>query len=242
LVLKNWNGINRRPVLDIRLVNKTDNKTISKKVQETVNETVTETVINTVNDTVNESEEYILTVDEQDREIGYMEKLKVHQLGLLHRAFSVMVFNPKGEVLLQKRATLKYHSPGLWSNTCCSHQREGESLVDAVSRRLQDELGFLCECKEIFQFKYQVKFDNGLTEYEIDHVFFGQFNGEVIPNRDEVEEIKWVNMDDLKNEMKEYPERFTYWFQILMDQPQMLREDNYNECIKQTCCDRRGTQ
>lgn len=170
----------------------------------------------------NKESEYILTVDAQDREMGYMEKLEVHRQGILHRAFSLMVFNDKGKILLQKRARNKYHSPGLWSNACCSHQRTGESLIEAVNRRVREELGFTCPCKEVFCFPYQVKFDNGLMEYEIDHVFFGYYNGKVIPNRDEVEEIRWVSRDNLNKEMKKYPEKFTYWFRELMNQPEML--------------------
>ncbi len=173
----------------------------------------------------NEVSEFIITVDEQDSETGTMEKVEVHRQGILHRAFSVIIFNHKGEMLLQKRAKMKYHSPGLWSNTCCSHQRVGETLKEAVSRRIQEELGFTCECKEVFQFKYRVEFDNGLIENEIDHVFWGYYNGIVIPKKDEVEEIQWVNPDKLSKDMKEHPETFTYWFRILMDQPEMLSLD-----------------
>ena len=169
--------------------------------------------------------EYIITVDEQDREIGSIEKLEAHRLGVLHRAFSILVFNKKGELLLQRRAKHKYHTPGLWSNTCCSHQRVGETLEKAVSRRLQDELGFTCECKEVHQFKYRVKFDNGLIEHEIDHVFVGEYDGEVIPNNEEVDEIRWVNLDALREEMKEQPEEFTYWFKELMEQLDQLSEN-----------------
>lgn len=165
--------------------------------------------------------EYILTVDEQDRETGYMEKIDVHKKGVLHRAFSVMIFNSEGEVLLQKRAGMKYHSPGLWTNSCCSHQREGEALTEAVSRRLNEELGITCECREAFKFMYRVEFDNGLIEHEIDHVFIGKYDGNVSPNEDEVEEIRWVTQDKLNKEICEHPEGFTYWFQILMKQPEM---------------------
>ena len=166
-------------------------------------------------------DEYILTVDDRDIETGYMEKMEVHQKGILHRAFSVMLFNNEGEVLLQKRAKKKYHSPGLWTNCCCSHQREGETLEEAVSRRLKDELGIKCECREVFKFMYRAEFENGLVEHEIDHVFFGQYNGKVFPNVDEVEEIRWVSLDKLGEEMSDHPENFTYWFQILMKQPEM---------------------
>lgn len=165
--------------------------------------------------------EYILTVDEQDRETGYMEKMEVHKKGVLHRAFSVLIFNNEGEVLLQKRAKMKYHSPGLWTNSCCSHQREGETLTEAVKRRIKEELGIMCHIQEIFKFKYLVEFDNGLIEHELDHVFIGLYNGNVFPDEDEVEEIRWVSLDKLNKEMKEHPEEFTYWFKILMKQPEM---------------------
>jgi len=166
--------------------------------------------------------EYILTVDEQDREKGYMEKMEVHEKGILHRAFSVMIFNHKGEVLLQKRAQSKYHSAGLWTNSCCSHQREGETLSEAVSRRIRDELGISCACKEAFTFKYRVEFENGLIEHEIDHVFVGRYDGKIFPNKDEIEEIRWVSPEKLRMEMTEHTEAFTYWFRILMKQPEML--------------------
>lgn len=175
--------------------------------------------------------EYILTLDEQDREKGYMEKMEVHQKGILHRAFSVMIFNNKGEVLLQKRAKGKYHSPGLWTNSCCSHQREGETLTEAVSRRIRQELGIECDCKEVFNFKYRVEFDNGLIEHELDHVFIGYYNGKVFPDEDEIEEIRWISLDKLNKEMMEHPEDFTYWFKILMKQPkkQLILEDNQED-------------
>lgn len=163
--------------------------------------------------------EYIITVDEKDRETGAIEKLEAHRRGILHRAFSVMIFNKEGEILLQKRAKLKYHSPGLWSNACCSHQRVGESLDEAVSRRLNEELGFTCDCKEVFQFRYHVEFDNGLIEHELDHVYFGYFNGKVFPNKDEIEEIMWIKPDKLNKDMMEHPTNYTYWFKVLMEQP-----------------------
>jgi len=165
--------------------------------------------------------EYILTVDEQDRETGYMEKMEVHKRGVLHRAFSVMIFNNKGEVLLQKRAKEKYHSPGLWTNSCCSHQRQGEALTEAVARRIREELGISCDCMEAFKFNYLAQFDNGLIEHEIDHVFIGHYNGNVFPNKDEVEEIRWISLDKLYKEINEHPEDFTYWFKILMKQKKM---------------------
>lgn len=165
--------------------------------------------------------EYILTVDEQDRETGFMEKMEVHEKGILHRAFSLMIFNDKGEVLLQKRAKEKYHSPGLWTNSCCSHQRQGETLEEAVARRTKEELGITCDFKEVFKFKYRAEFDNSLTEHEIDHVFIGHYNGNIFPNQEEVEEIRWISLDKLNKEMTDHPDNFTYWFKILMKQPQM---------------------
>ncbi len=167
-----------------------------------------------------ESED-IITVDDMDRETGHMEKLEVHKRGILHRAFSVMIFNHEGEVLLQKRAKEKYHSPGLWSNACCSHQRVGETLAEAVSRGLLEELGIICHCREVFQFQYRVEFDNSLIEHEIDHVFFDQYDGKVLPNKEEVEEIQWIELDKLSEDMKEHPERYTYWFRIMMEQTEI---------------------
>jgi len=155
--------------------------------------------------------ELILLVDRNDNESGYGEKLQVHRDGLLHRAFSIFIFNQKGEVLIQKRHSGKYHSPGLWSNTCCSHQKAGETLEQAVHSRLKHEMGFDTELHEVFSFIYRVEFDNGLTENEFDHVFFGHYNGPVSPEPSEVDEYRWVSMDELKDEMKLHPENFTYW-------------------------------
>lgn len=161
--------------------------------------------------------EYIITVDEQDRETGYIEKLEAHKKGVLHRAFSILVFNKKGELLLQKRNKDKYHSPGLWTNTCCSHQRVGEQLSEAVTRRLMEEMGFVCELEELFHFIYKTQFDDGLIEYELDHVFVGQYDEEIAINEEEVEEYKWVIPSQLQEDIKNNPENYTYWFKILMD-------------------------
>ena len=142
--------------------------------------------------------EYILTVDEKDNVTGKGEKMKVHREGKLHRAFSIFVFNSKSELLLQKRAKSKYHSGGLWTNTCCSHQRDGETLEKAVHRRLKEEMGFDCELKEVFTFTYRVKFDDGLIENEYDHVFFGKFDGKPEPNPEEVDDWKWISLEELR--------------------------------------------
>lgn len=167
--------------------------------------------------------EYIITVDEQDRETGSIEKLEAHQKGILHRAFSILVFNKKGELLLQKRNKEKYHSPGLWTNTCCSHQRVGEQLSEAVTRRLMEEMGFICELKEIFNFIYMTRFDDGLIEYELDHVFIGNYDGEVVINEEEVEEYKWVDCSWLQEDIKNNPEKYTYWFKILLEHSEMKK-------------------
>ena len=161
--------------------------------------------------------EYILTVDENDKVTGKGEKIKVHREGKLHRAFSIFVFNSKGELLLQKRAKSKYHSGGLWSNTCCSHQRDGEILEKAVHRRLKEEMGFDCDLKEVFNFTYKVKFDNGLFENEYDHVFFGKFDGKPEPNPKEVDEWKWVNLKELKKYIQKNPDDYTYWLKVSID-------------------------
>jgi isopentenyl-diphosphate delta-isomerase len=161
--------------------------------------------------------EYILTVDENDNVIGKEEKIKTHREGKLHRAFSIFVFNSKSELLLQKRAKTKYHSGGLWTNTCCSHQRDGEVLEKTIHRRLKEEMGFDCELKEIFSFIYKVKFDNGLFENEYDHVFVGKFNGKPISNKEEVDEWKWVNLQELKKDIQKNPEKYTYWLRTSID-------------------------
>ena len=165
--------------------------------------------------------EYIVTVDEEDRVTGSIEKLEAHIKGILHRAFSIVILNDKKEILLQKRDSRKYHSPGLWSNTCCSHQRVGETLGEATKRRLVEEMGFTCELTELFHFIYQTKFDNDLTEHELDHVFVGHYNGEIQVNPIEVEEYKWITYDDLMKDMKENPENYTYWFHVLMIRTEM---------------------
>ena len=159
----------------------------------------------------------IILVDEKDREIGTGEKLKVHEQGKLHRAFSIFVFNSKGETLLQKRAKGKYHSGGLWTNTCCSHPRAGERLEEAVHRRLKEEMGFDCPLKEIFTFIYKVKFDNGLYEHEFDHVFMGEFEGDPSPNPEEADGWRWVPLDELRKGVREDPENYTYWLKAALE-------------------------
>lgn len=165
--------------------------------------------------------ERVILVDEKDNEIGTEEKMKAHQNGgKLHRAFSILIFNSKNETLLQRRALKKYHCPGLWSNTCCSHPRPGETVLEAAHRRLKEECGFDTDLKEIFSFIYKVNFDNGLTEWEFDHVLVGKYDSEVKPNPDEVEECKWIEMEKLKKEVEKNPEKFTPWFRLILQKNQ----------------------
>jgi isopentenyl-diphosphate delta-isomerase len=163
--------------------------------------------------------ETVILVNTADQPVGRMEKFEAHQRGLLHRAFSVFLFNEQGETLLQQRAAGKYHSPLLWTNSCCSHQREGESNLEAATRRLYEELGInsneITELRDAFHFIYRAEFDNGLTEHELDHVLLGRFDGAVALNTEEVEAVRWISMADLALEMAAHPEQFTAWFQII---------------------------
>lgn len=158
--------------------------------------------------------EYVILVDEKDNMIGTAEKINAHLEPKLHRAFSIFIVNSNGELLIQQRAGNKYHCPGLWANTCCGHPRPGESLESAVHRRLQEEMGFDAELKEIFSFTYYCKFDNGLAEMEYDHVFIGKWNGTPIINYEEVADYKWVAKDFLKKDIEKNPEIYTTWFKI----------------------------
>jgi isopentenyl-diphosphate delta-isomerase len=146
-----------------------------------------------------------------------MEKMAAHQQALLHRAFSVFVLNDKNEVMLQQRAAHKYHSPLLWTNTCCSHQRAGESNIGAGKRRLQEEMGFVVDLKELFYFIYKAPFDNGLTEHELDHVMIGYSNEEPIINKEEVASWKWMSLEEIKEDMITSPSIYTEWFKIIFD-------------------------
>ncbi len=162
--------------------------------------------------------EKVILVDEYDLEIGQMEKMEAHEKALLHRAFSIFVFNDEGKLLLQRRATHKYHSAGLWTNTCCSHQRHGESTLDASHRRLQEEMGFDCDLEEKFSFIYKVNFDNGLSEHEYDHVVFGTFNDEPQINPDEVSDFRYVSINDIKEAIELDKSQFTFWFLVAFEQ------------------------
>lgn len=161
--------------------------------------------------------EQVILVDTKDTPIGLMEKIEAHEKALLHRAFSVFIFNDKGELMLQQRAASKYHSPLLWTNTCCSHQRDGETNIAAGKRRLQEEMGFVTDIKEVFSFIYKAPFDNGLTEHEYDHVMVGHFNGKPILNKDEAENYKWMSLEDVKKDIAMQPSIYTEWFKIIFD-------------------------
>lgn len=161
--------------------------------------------------------EYVILVNEDDQEIGKMEKQEAHEKGVLHRAFSVFVFNNNKELLLQQRALTKYHSAGLWTNTCCSHPRENETVVQAAHRRLQEEMGFDCFLEVKTSFIYKAEFDNGLTEHEFDHVLVGNFNEEIAINPTEVASYKWVTVDWLKQDMIKNPNNYTAWFTIISE-------------------------
>lgn len=162
-------------------------------------------------------EELVILVDEQDNEIGVMPKMEAHEKAILHRAFSVFVMNEENEVMLQQRALNKYHSPGLWTNTCCSHQRQGETNIEAGTRRLQEEMGFTVPLKETVSFIYKAPFDNGLTEHEFDHVMLGYSNEEPVINPEEVASWKWMPIADVKKDMEIHPELYTAWFKIIFE-------------------------
>ncbi|MCF6296144.1 MAG: isopentenyl-diphosphate Delta-isomerase [Flavobacteriaceae bacterium] len=160
-------------------------------------------------------EEKVILVNEKDEQIGLMPKLEAHEKAVLHRAFSVFIFNDKNELLLQQRALTKYHSPSLWTNTCCSHQRDGESNIEAGKRRLKEEMGFVTELKESISFIYKAPFDNGLTEHEYDHVLLGNYNEEPVINETEVASWKWMLLNDVKADIKMNPKIYTEWFKII---------------------------
>lgn len=156
----------------------------------------------------------VIIVNEADEAIGQMEKMEAHEKGILHRAFSIFVFNSKGEMLLQQRAHDKYHSAGLWTNTCCSHPEPGETVAEAANRRLQQEMGFTTALTPAFNFIYKTSFDNGLTEHELDHVFVGEYEGDIDPNPAEAAGFAYMPMQELKAAMAANPDSYTEWFKI----------------------------
>lgn len=163
------------------------------------------------------TEEQVILVNEKDEKIGLMPKQEAHEKAVLHRAFSVFIFNDANELMLQQRALHKYHSPGLWSNTCCSHQRDGENSIEAGKRRLYEEMGFTTELKETTSFIYKAPFDNGLTEHEFDHVLVGTYNNTPLFNKEEVASWKWMSMEAVQNDIKYVPEKYSAWFKIIFE-------------------------
>jgi len=162
-------------------------------------------------------EEMVILVNQADEPIGTMPKMEAHEKAVLHRAFSVFVMNDNGEIMLQQRAAHKYHSPSLWTNTCCSHQRVGETNIQAGTRRLKEEMGFETEIKELFSFIYKAAFDNGLTEHELDHVMLGHYNGAPVINPEEVADWKWMLPGEIKKDITENPQKYTAWFKIIFE-------------------------
>ena len=163
------------------------------------------------------SEDKVILVDKNDNQVGLMPKLEAHEKGVLHRAFSIFIFNSKYELLLQKRASSKYHSGGLWTNTCCSHPREGEDILDAANRRLDEEMGITTSLRKVYDFIYKAELDNQLTEHEFDHVFYGVFDNDPILNKDEAEDFKWVDMETLNNDIIKNEDKYTVWFKIAFE-------------------------
>lgn len=162
--------------------------------------------------------EHVVLVDEKDTQIGIMEKMAAHIVPRLHRAFSIFIFNSKGEMLLQQRALTKYHSPGLWTNTCCSHPRNGESLEQATARRLKEEMGLTCDMHEVFTFIYKAPVGLGLIEHEYDHVWFGTTDDTPVINTEEVASFKYMSLDDVASDMEAHPECYTEWFKISFEE------------------------
>ena len=162
-------------------------------------------------------DDFVVLVNKNDKKIGLMPKMEAHKKGALHRAFSVFIFNNKNELMIQKRNINKYHSPGLWANTCCSHQKDGESNISAGKRRLLEEMGFCVELNEIGSFIYNVGVDNGLIEHELDYILVGKYNGNVKINSDEVDNWKWMSLDNIKDDVRKRSKNYTEWFKIIMD-------------------------
>lgn len=169
------------------------------------------------------SKDHVILVDEQDREVGHMEKLEAHQKGALHRAFSIFLYNDSGQMLLQKRAVEKYHSGALWSNTCCSHPVPGVHISKCLEEKLFQEMGIQASLQKAFDFKYKALLDNGLVEHEYDHVYVGIYNGFPNPNPEEVAAWRYADSEDLQKEIYDAPELFTPWFKLLL--PRLAASD-----------------
>jgi isopentenyl-diphosphate delta-isomerase len=167
-------------------------------------------------------QEEVILVNEGDEQIGVAEKIRAHKHAALHRALSIFVFNKEGQLLLQKRAQSKYHSGGLWSNTCCSHPRPGESIEAAAHRRLKQEMGFTCPLRKVSELIYRAELQNGLVEHEYDHILIGDFSGDPVPDPSEVEDWRWVSVSDLMKEIQESPDLYSVWLQIILSKEEKL--------------------
>lgn len=166
---------------------------------------------------INNMEEQVVLVNKEDEIQGLMGKTEAHEKGLLHRAISIIIFNSKNEMLIQQRADEKYHWAGIWSNAVCTHPRDGESYLAAANRRLDEELGIKAELKEVFNFIYKaIDEESGLTEHELDHVFIGEYNGEIPFNTNEVKAVEWITMPQLYVEVESEPAKFSFWFKIIL--------------------------
>jgi isopentenyl-diphosphate delta-isomerase len=172
-------------------------------------------------------EQKVILVNEADEPVGVMEKMEAHRLGLLHRAFSVFIFDAAGRMLLQRRAAQKYHGGGLWTNACCSHPYPEEKEEAAAHRRIKEELGFTTQLQKIFSFTYKATVENGLIEHEYDHVFAGEYEGIIKPNEDEVSDYTYCTMDEIKELLQSHPRRFTEWFKIAFSQVESWWETTY---------------
>ena len=175
--------------------------------------------------------EQVILVDEQDQPVGACEKMAAHEQGLLHRAFSIFIFNSRGRLLLQQRSKGKYHSGGLWTNTCCSHPRPGETTEDAAYRRLQEEMGFQTELFHAFTFTYRAELDKELVEHEIDHVFTGIYEGEVFPNSEEAMDHSYMDMVQLEESLERFPEKFTVWLRIAFPRIKSWWQDHFEHSV-----------
>lgn len=176
-------------------------------------------------------EQQVILVNEQDEVIGAMEKIEAHRKSVLHRAFSIFIFNGKGELLLQQRAINKYHSGGLWTNTCCSHPQPGEDIFESAQRRLQEEMGFTVPLEKIFDFTYKADFDNGMTEHEFDHVFAGEYEGPIEYSKEEVMDYCYKSLEDVRNSLQEHPQKFTQWLLLAFPKIEQWWQVRYPQLI-----------
>jgi isopentenyl-diphosphate delta-isomerase len=175
--------------------------------------------------------QHVILVNEKDEPTGVMEKIKAHEEGLLHRAFSVFIFNSKGEMLLQQRAMKKYHSGGLWTNACCSHPQPGEETNIAAQRRLKEEISLITPLEKVFDFIYKAKFDNGLTEYEFDHVFVGEYEGKINFNKKEVMDFCYKKMKDIRHSLQTHPQKYTAWFHLAFPKIEEWWNEQYKDLV-----------